>query len=68
MGIEGYILGADALLGLLKSDDAIPTEEVVWALEAISGMTYGEDPERWARWWRTVPTEIRERRHQHAQA
>jgi hypothetical protein len=26
MGSKGYILGADALLGLLQSDDAIPRE------------------------------------------
>jgi len=51
MGIGGYALGADALIGLLKDDEAIPREEIVWALEAISGMAYGDDPDRWADWW-----------------
>jgi len=54
------VLGADALIGLLRGDDAIPREEVVWALEAVSGMTYGDDQDRWAAWWKSLPTEIRE--------
>jgi hypothetical protein len=58
MGIEGYVLGADALIGLLQVDDAIPREEVVWALEAISGMAYGDDKDRWATWRSDLPAEI----------
>jgi hypothetical protein len=63
MGSHGYVLGADAMIGLLGHDDAVPREELIWALEAISGMTYGDDPDRWAAWWYTLPTEIRERRY-----
>jgi len=65
MGTEGYVLGADALIGLLQGDAAIPREEVVWALEAISGMAYADDPDRWAAWWSGLPTEIREGRRRH---
>jgi hypothetical protein len=63
MGSHGYVLGADALIDLLRDrDDAIPREEVTWALEAISGKAYGDDLDRWTAWWHTIPTEIRERR------
>jgi hypothetical protein len=58
IGIEGYVLGADTLIGLLQGDDAIPREEVVWALEAISGMAYGADQERWGGWWRSLSTPV----------
>ena len=65
IGIEGYVLAADALIGLLQGDDAIPREEVVWALEAISGMAYGDDQDRWTDWWNSLPTEVREGRRRH---
>ncbi len=64
IGIEGYALGAGALIGLLKGDDAIPREEVIWALEAISGMAYGEDQDRWMAWWNSLPSEVRDGRRQ----
>ena len=61
MGYHGYALGADALIGLLGSDGTIPTREVTWALESISGMVYGDDPDRWTAWWNALPEEIRQR-------
>jgi hypothetical protein len=64
MGSNGYALGADALIGLLGNDDAIASEEVTWALEAISGMAYGDDPDGWTAWFSTLPSEARERRRQ----
>jgi hypothetical protein len=67
VGVEGYVLGADALIGLLQGCDVIPREEVVWALESISGMPYGDDRERWAAWWDSIPAEIRERRQRRAE-
>ena len=51
MGREGYVLGADALIVLLRDGDEILKEEIVWALEAISGVTWGDDPDRWRTWW-----------------
>jgi hypothetical protein len=65
MGSNGYVWGADALSGLLGNDDVIPREQVTWALEAISGMAYGDDPDRWKAWWNEVHTEIRETRRQY---
>jgi hypothetical protein len=41
-------------------------EEVVCALEAISGMAYGDDQDRWSAWWEGLPIEIRERCRRHA--
>jgi hypothetical protein len=57
MGSNGYLPGADALIGLLGNDDAIPKEEVIWALEAISGTPHGDDPDRWRAWWNTLAVE-----------
>jgi hypothetical protein len=65
MGTGRHVLGADALLGLLGNGDPIPRTEVIWALEAISGETYGDDADRWTAWWNALPTEIRDRRRQH---
>ena len=59
MGSEGYFVGTDILIGLLQSDDSIPREEVVWALEAISGMANGDDHNRWAAWWSGLASERR---------
>jgi hypothetical protein len=55
MGTEGYALGADVLIDLLKSSSAIPREELIWALESISGLTLGDDVQAWLRWWEAVP-------------
>jgi hypothetical protein len=62
VGSHGYALGANALIGLLQCDDVIPTEEVVWALEAISGMNYGDNRDRWTAWWNSLPAAIRQQR------
>jgi len=55
MGMEGYTLGADSLIGLLRIGSEIPREELVWALESISGLTLGDNPDPWATWWEAVP-------------
>ena len=60
MGIRGYAVGGDVLIALLGSDGSIPREELVWALEAISGIAHGDDQDRWWAWWNSLPTEIRE--------
>jgi len=54
MGGEGYTVGADTLIGLLRSGGEIPREELVWALESISGLTLGDDPEAWIMWWQSL--------------
>ncbi len=55
MGMEGYAMGADTLIDLLRTGGEIPREELVWALESISGLTLGDDPEAWQTWWQSVP-------------
>jgi hypothetical protein len=59
MGSQGYVLAGGALIGLLGHDDAIPRDEIIWALEAISGMASSDDPDRWAAWWVMLPAEVR---------
>jgi hypothetical protein len=60
MGTAGYVLGADALIDVLRDPGEVPREEVVWALESISGLTLGDDPDGWERWWHATPAEVRE--------
>jgi hypothetical protein len=58
LGRAGYCLGADALIELLDAGDAIPTSEVVWSLEAISGLALGPDARKWRSWFNQLPEEI----------
>jgi hypothetical protein len=55
VGSAGYVLGADALIDLLRERGEIPKEEIVWALAMISGMAWGDDPDRWQSWWEGLP-------------
>jgi hypothetical protein len=50
LGGQGYLLGADALIELLRDGGEIPREEVVWALSMISGLAGDDDPDRWQDW------------------
>jgi hypothetical protein len=59
MGAEGYALGADALIELLRTGGAIPREDLVWALEAISGLMLGNNADAWKTWWEGLPVEAR---------
>jgi hypothetical protein len=59
MGAEGYALGADTLIDLLRTGGEIPGEDLVWALGAISGLSLGKDPEAWNAWWEGLPQEAR---------
>jgi hypothetical protein len=51
IGKAGYVLGADALIDVLADDDQIAPEEPIWALEAISGLSLGDDAEHWSEEW-----------------
>jgi hypothetical protein len=62
LGTEGHVLGAGALIDRLRGDETVPRDEVVWALEAISGMTYGADQDRWSLWWQGLPPAVRDAR------
>lgn len=52
---EGYVLGADSLIDLLRDPGAIPKDEIVWALRMVSGRLLGDDPEAWQAWWDETP-------------
>jgi membrane protein implicated in regulation of membrane protease activity len=52
----GYVIGADALIDLLRDPGDLPKEQVVWALCMVSGMAWGDEPDRWQAWWDELPT------------
>lgn len=60
---EGHVLGADALIDLLREPGEIPREEIIWALRMASGLAWGDEPERWQAWWDDLPMEWKEPRH-----
>ncbi len=47
MGRSRIRFGFDTLIDLLSKGDQIPSKEIVWALESISGLALGEDVEKW---------------------
>jgi hypothetical protein len=55
MGRAGYVVGAEALIELLREDGEIPRAEIIWSLEAISGLNHGHDIKRWTQWWDKLP-------------
>jgi hypothetical protein len=57
MGKAGYLLGVDALIEVLANDDKIPDQEVVWSLEAISGLALGDDIAKWRAWFNQLPVD-----------
>jgi hypothetical protein len=57
MGRAGYTLGADALIDTLRAGDESVMNEVVWALESISGRTFGQNTGLWAEWFKSLPDE-----------
>jgi hypothetical protein len=58
VGTTGHVIAGSALFALLSGDYGIPKEQVIWALEAISGMSYGDDVARWTAWSHDLPVEI----------
>jgi hypothetical protein len=56
MGRIGYVLGADALIDLLGQEDQIPAEEIIWSLESMSGLAFGNHVERWMDWFDHLPS------------
>jgi hypothetical protein len=51
LGEQGYLLGADRLIGVLREDNEDLCAEAVWALECISGRVLGSSPSVWEQWW-----------------
>ncbi|QDV35668.1 hypothetical protein [Tautonia plasticadhaerens] len=58
MGRAGYVFGAAALIALLGDGDEVLKPEAIWSLEAISGLPWGDDADRWAAWWQGFPEEV----------
>jgi len=59
LGSAGFLLGTETLLDLLRNeDDADLRREVVWALEAISGIAAGDDVGAWEVWLKSQPVEV----------
>jgi hypothetical protein len=56
MGRTGYALGSDALIDLLGKDQ-MPSKEIVWSLESISGLALGDDVGKWIGWFNQLPYE-----------
>ena len=54
----GFVLGADALIDLLRDPGDVPREEIVRALRMASGMAWGDDPDRWQAWWDGLPSAL----------
>ena len=51
LGRTGYVVGADTLIDLVRTDDENIRAEAIRSLEAISGLPLGDDAERWADEW-----------------
>ena len=57
LGRVGSAIAAKTLMGQLHAEDPVPQEEVVWTLEAISGMALGHDEVRWRDWLKSLPAD-----------
>jgi hypothetical protein len=53
LGSAGYVVGAGTLIDVLREGDDRFTQTATWALESISGLAWGADPDRWSDWWST---------------
>jgi hypothetical protein len=51
IGQSGHVFGAGVLIDMLRTGSDIPNEELVWALEAISGEALGANMTEWVRSW-----------------
>ncbi|HEV7226695.1 MAG TPA: hypothetical protein VGN42_28565, partial [Pirellulales bacterium] len=55
LGREGFAIGADALIDVLRQGPSDLAPEAIWALETISGRSLGGDAELWTAWLKDVP-------------
>ncbi|HVW35892.1 MAG TPA: hypothetical protein VHB99_01265 [Pirellulales bacterium] len=58
LGREGFVVGIDALIGVLRQGPDELAAEAVWALEAISAQPLGADVAAWEAWRANLPAEI----------
>lgn len=58
LGREGFVVGVNALIDILRRGPEDLTVEAVWALEAISAQPLGADVAAWEAWRANLPAEI----------
>jgi Zn finger protein HypA/HybF involved in hydrogenase expression len=51
----GYVMGADTLIELLQKRDRTLRAEAIGALNAVSGLPWGDEPDRWRAWLDRLP-------------
>jgi DNA-directed RNA polymerase subunit RPC12/RpoP len=56
LGEQGYLLGADRLIAVLRDENEEVCAEATWALECISGQVLGSSPAVWEKWWEGLNT------------
>ena len=60
LGRVGFVLGGDTLIELLREGGGIAKVEVLWALTQVSGMAWGDEPDRWQAWWDDLPMTLKD--------
>lgn len=55
LGSEGFTIGAEALIDIVRRGPSDLAAEAVWALESISGQPFGADADRWVTWRASLP-------------
>lgn len=55
LGQEGFVVGAEALIDVVRHGPANLAEEAIWALETISGQSLGGDADQWDNWRSSLP-------------
>jgi hypothetical protein len=53
----GYVLGADTLIELLRERDRKLKAEAIAALNVVSGLPWGDEPDRWRAWLDRLPVQ-----------
>jgi hypothetical protein len=52
----GVPIGAATLIDLLRNPGDIPKDEIIWSLSGVSGMSWGDEPDRWQTWLNELPS------------
>ena len=54
----GVPIGAATLIDLLRNPGDIPKDEIIWSLSSVSGMAWGDEPDRWQAWLDGLPSSM----------
>lgn len=55
LGRDGYVVGVEALIDVVRQGPADLAEEAIWALETIAGRSFGKDAAQWDAWRASLP-------------